>query len=155
MEYFSKINMLDEKDFQILEVLKQNSKFTTQQIAKKINIPITTIHNRIKKLEKLSIIKGYTVVMDYKQIGKGILAYVLVTVNYLLPSGKKITQESIAKNIKKLSGVEEVDIMTGVIDILVKVRLKDIDELNDFVIDRLREIDGIDKTQTMIVLSSV
>ncbi len=147
--------MLDEKDLKILDILKQNSKLTTQQIAKKTNIPITTIHNRIKKLEKLGIIKSYTVVLDYKQLEKGILAYILVTVNYLLPSGKKLRQEDIAKNIKKLANVEEVNIMTGVTDILVKVRVKDIDELNNFIIKRLREIDGIDKTQTMIVLSSV
>ncbi len=147
--------MLDEKDLKILDILKQNSKLTSQKIAKKINIPITTIHNRIKKLEKLGIIKGYTVKLDYKQLDKGILAYILVTVNYLLPSGKKLRQEDIAKNIKKLANVEEVNIMTGVTDILVKVRVKDIDELNNFIIKKLREIDGIDKTQTMIVLSSV
>ena len=147
--------MLDEKDLKILEILKQNSKLTTQQIAKQLNIPITTIHNRIKKLEKLGIIKGYTLVLDYKQLGKSILAYVLVTVNYNLPSGKKLSQENIAKNIKKFSNVEEIDLMTGATDILVKVRVKDIDELNEFIIKKLREIDGIDKTQTMIVLSSV
>lgn len=147
--------MIDEKDLRILDELKKNAKLTTHQIAKKTFIPITTIHNRIRKLEEKGIIKGYTLVLDHKQLGKNILAYVLVTVNYMLPSGKKINQEGIAKNIKKMQGVEEVDIMTGETDILVKVRLKDIDELNNFIIKKLREIDGIDKTRTMIVMSSV
>ena len=45
--------------------------------------------------------------------------------------------------------------MTGITDILIKVRIKDIDQLNTFVIDKLRNIEGIDKTQTMLVLSEV
>lgn len=147
--------MLDEKDLRIIEVLKQNSKLTTQQIAKKVNIPITTIHNRIKNLERLGVIKGYSVVLDYKMLGRPILGYVLVTAVSALPTGKKLFQEDVAKEIRKLHGVEEVCIVTGGTDILVKVRVKDVDELNDFLIKKLRRIDGVDKTQTMIVLSSV
>ena len=79
----------------------------------------------------------------------------LLTVTYTLPDGKKLRQEDIAKTIKKLEEVEEVNIMTGITDILIKVRIKDIDQLNTFVIDKLRNIEGIDKTQTMLVLSEV
>ena len=51
--------MLDEKDTQILNLLKDNAKLTSSQISKLTRIPITTIHNRIKKLEKEKIIKNY------------------------------------------------------------------------------------------------
>ena len=139
----------------ILEVLQNNAKLTTHKISKKLAMPITTIHNRIKKLEKLGIIKRYTVELDYKKLDKGLFAYIGVTVTYTSPSGKKLHQEDIAKKIKKLAGVEEVNIMAGGNDILIKIRLKDIDELNDFVVRKLREIDGVDKTQTMVVMSSV
>jgi len=146
---------LDEKDMRILDVLRQNAKLTTHKISKKLAMPITTVHNRIKKLEKIGIIKRYTVELDYKKLDRSLLVYIGVTVTYTSPSGKKLHQEDIAKKIKKLPGVEEVDIMAGGVDILVKIRLKDIDELNDFVIRKLREIDGVDKTQTMVVMSSV
>ena len=59
MEYYSIYNM-DKKDKTILELLNENSKLTTSQISKKTIIPITTVHNRIKKLEKEGIITGYT-----------------------------------------------------------------------------------------------
>jgi len=155
MEYFSISMELDEKDMKILDILKSNAKLTTHKISKKLAIPITTVHNRIKKLEKLGIIKKYTVELDYKKLDMGLLAYITVTVTYTAPSGKRLHQEDIAKHIKKLRGVEEVDIVAGITDILVKVRLKDIDELNDFVIRKLREIEGVDKTQTLVVMSSV
>ena len=146
---------LDEKDMRILEVLQGNAKLTTHKISKKLAMPITTVHNRIKKLGKIGIIKRYTVELDYKKLDRGLLAYIGVTVNYTSSSGRKLHQEDIAKKIKKLRGVEEVDIMAGGNDILIKIRLKDIDELNDFVIRKLREIDGVDKTETMVVMSSV
>jgi len=144
---------LDEKDLQVLEELKQNAKRTTSQISKRINLPITTVHNRIKKLEKLGIIKRYTVELDYKKLEKPVAAYVMVTVIYMLPSGVKVRQEDVAKEIKGLAGVESVELLTGATDILVKVRVKDVEELNEFIIKQLRKIEGVDKAQTSVVLS--
>lgn len=146
---------LDEKDLHVLEELRQNAKRTTSQISKRINIPITTVHNRIKKLEKLGIIKHYTVEVDHAKLGKPISAYIMVSVVYMLPSGIKLSQEDVAKHIKGIAGVESVEIMTGETDLLVKIRIKDIEELNDFVIRKLRKVEGVDKTRTMIVLSEI
>ena len=139
----------------VLEMLKKNSKLTTGQIAKKTGIPVTTVHNRIKKMEKEGLIKGYSVILDNKKLGRPIISYILVDIIYSLPSGKKISQEDVARNIKMLEDVEEVSIMTGGADILAKARVRDIEALNDLVIRKLRNIEGVDKTQTMIVLSSV
>jgi len=95
----------------------------------------------------------YKAVFDYNKLGKPITGFILITVNYMLPNGEKIKQEQVAQEIKKLEGVEEVNIMTGVTDILIKLRVSGIEELNDFVIRKLRNINGVDKTQTMIVLN--
>lgn len=146
---------IDEKDLLVLEELKQNAKRTTSQISKRVNLPITTVHNRIKKLEKLGIITRYTVELDYKKLDKPIAAYVMVQVIYMLPSGIKVMQEDVAKEIKGLPGVELVELLTGGTDILVKVRVKDVDELNDFIIRKLRKIEGVDKVQTSVVLLKI
>lgn len=145
---------MDKKDLQILEMLGHNAKLTSQQISKKTLIPITTIHNRIKKMEREGIIKGYTVRIDHKKLGKGVLAFVLITVSYLLPDGKKISQSELAKTISRIPPVEETHIVTGGTDIIVKVRVKDMDELNKFIIDDLRILDGVENTQTIITLST-
>ena len=146
---------LDEKDLRVLDELKENAKRTTSQISKRVNLPITTVHNRIKKLEKLGIIKRYTVELDYKKLDKPMTAYVMVQVIYMLPSGIKVMQEDVAKHIKGLPGVELVELLTGTTDIMVKVRVKDVDELNDFIIRKLRKIEGVDKVQTSVVLSKI
>jgi DNA-binding Lrp family transcriptional regulator len=144
---------LDEKDELILSVLKEDAKLSTQQIARKVNIPITTIHNRIKKLESSNIIKGYTTIINNELLGN-ILAYVLISVSYNLADGKTLDQEELAKKIGKNKNIEEVNITAGQTDLIVKVRAKNIDELNDFVIKYLRTLPGIEKTQTLVVLKS-
>jgi Lrp/AsnC family transcriptional regulator for asnA, asnC and gidA len=146
---------MDKKDEKILNILKENSSLSTQQISKKTLIPITTVHNRIKKLEKEGIIKNYTIVLDNKKIGKPILAYILVTVDYKLLKQIKMSQYELAKKLKLKEEVEEAAMVTGGTDIIVKVRVRNIDELNNFVTKDLRNLDGIEKTQTMVVLSEI
>ena len=65
---------LDGKDLAILKLLENDSKKTTQQISKEIGVPITTIHNRIKKLESSGIIEKDTVWVNWKKLGRGINA---------------------------------------------------------------------------------
>ncbi|PIN75121.1 AsnC family transcriptional regulator [Candidatus Woesearchaeota archaeon CG10_big_fil_rev_8_21_14_0_10_37_12] len=146
---------LDDKDRAIIRELLKNSKQTTSQLGKKLNMPITTVHNRIKKLEKEQIIRHYTVNLDYKKLGQPILAFIGVTINYQADPKKLINQTEIAKEIKKISCVQECTIMTGGTDLMVKVLASDIMELNDIVTERLRNIVGVDKTQTAIVLKEV
>jgi len=146
---------MDEKDEKILKLLKENSKLTSQQISKKTLIPITTVHNRIKKLEKEGIIKRYTLELDNKKIGKNLAAFINITVDYTLLKQIKMSQYELAKKIKQHESVEEVAMVTGGTDIIIKVRAKDIEELNNFVTIQLRNIDGIEKTQTMVVLNEI
>jgi len=146
---------LDKKDMQIFEELKGNGRLSTQKIAKLTRIPITTVHNRIKKLEKDGYIRQYTIIPDYKKMDKGLCSLILITVNYRPAPGMKLSQVEIAKKIKRLPGVEEVLIVAGGTDIVAKLRVKDVDELNKFIIDKLRNVEGVDRTTTMVVLDSV
>lgn len=146
---------MDKKDELILAILKENSKLSSQQISKKTRIPITTVHNRIKKLEKQGIIKGYTVILDNKKIGKPIAAYVLITVDYKLLKQLKMSQQELAKKLKQHEFVEESAMVTGATDIIIKIRVNSIDQMDSFVTRYLRSIDGIEKTQTMVILNEI
>lgn len=148
------MSKLDEKDIKLLQLLQENSNTSVQQLSKQTGLPPTTAHNRVKRLEKEGAIRRYTAEIDWKKAGKQVLAYVLVSVEYILPTGGRVQQEDAAKEIRGIAGVEEVSILTGGADLLVRVRTKDIGELNDFVVRKLRNVAGVDKTQTMIALSS-
>ncbi|MBW3015349.1 Lrp/AsnC family transcriptional regulator [Candidatus Woesearchaeota archaeon] len=145
---------LDEKDKKIIDILEKHSDFTTRQIAKKTLLPPTTIHNRIRRLKQEGIIKRFTVDLDYKKIDRGLVVYVLVSANLPLLKQKKKTQYDLAKELKKLYFVERVDIVAGGTDLIVIVRVKDVEEFDHVLLEKIQPIEGIDRTQSMIVLHS-
>jgi len=143
---------LDEKDWKILEVLKEHADYTTRQIARKTLLPVTTVHNRIRKLRASKIITKYTVELDNKQIGKGFVAYVLISANLSLLKQKKLSQYDLADQIKRFDFVERVDIVSGGADLVAIVRVKDVEEYDKVLLGKLQNLEGIDKTQSLIVL---
>ena len=90
-----------------------------------------------------------------KKIGKHISAYILIVVDYKSLKENKITQHELAKKIRQHEFVEETAMVTGGTDIIIKVRVKNIDELDYFVTKYLRNINGIEKTQTMVILNEL
>ena len=146
-------NSADKTDLKVLELLTKNSKLTTKEISKKTLIPITTVHNRIKKLENLGIIKSYTAILDHQKLGKPLAAYVAVTVGYNTLRMNKMTQHELARLIKQNPAVEEVCMISGVFDMMVKIRVETVQQLDDFVTVYLRNLCGVSKTQTMLVLN--
>ena len=143
---------LDEKDKKILEILKDHSDFTTRQIAKRTLLPATTIHNRIKKLKKDKVIKKFTVELDQKKIGKGFAAYILVSVDLPFLKLKKKSQYDIAKALRKFDFIERVDIVSGGSDLVAIIRVKDVDEFDKVLLGKIQLIEGIEKTQSLIVI---
>ena len=144
---------MDEKDERIIEILKENSKLSTQQISKKTSIPITTVHHRIKKLNDEGIIKKYTIILDDKKIGKSISAFVLITVDYKLLKQMKKSQQDLARKMKLHPSIDESTTVTGATDIIAKVKVKNMDELNHLIENYIRNLDGVEKTQTLVILS--
>lgn len=143
---------MDEKDEKIINILKENAKLSTQEISKKTLIPITTVHNRIKKLEKEGVIKGYTLKLDYAKIGKALTAYTLVSVDYNTLKKAKTTQDQLTKKLSTYEEVEEIAMVTGSVDIILKLRVKDIRAMDKFITGVLREKKGVGATQTLMVL---
>lgn len=152
---FRFMSNLDEKDIKILNLLKQNAKLATQQISKKTLIPITTVHNRIKKLEQDGIIKNYTVNLDHKQLGKNLSAYILIQVDTIRLKARGVTQKDLLKEIYSKGIVESISVITGDFDIIAKVLVEDMDKLDDFVTNYLRIIDGVRKTQTLAIFNEL
>jgi DNA-binding Lrp family transcriptional regulator len=140
--------MLDNKDLEILEVLKHHAKWTTHHISKKTLIPVTTVHNRIKKMESMGIIKGYTAILDHKKLGEAVSAFVLVKVSAANPIKKG---SEILKELEKFKEVHEAYTMTGNHDIIMRISVKDIEQLNHFI-ERINDIGGVTRAQTSIIL---
>ena len=122
---------------------------------KQTQIPQTTVYNRIKKLESEGIIEKFTIKLNKKLIGRGLSAYIFCTISYRTSTGEKISQPKVARKIKALVEVDEVSIVTGETDLIIKVSVSDVEALNSFVVKKLRDIEGVEKTVTSVVLSEI
>lgn len=143
---------MDNKDRKILEVLKEHGDYTVRQIAKKTLLPATTIHNRIRKLKKDGVITKFTVELNPIKTERGFAAYVLFSVNLSLLKEKKKTQYDLMKQIKMLPFVERVDIVSGGTDLVAFLRVKDVQEFDHVLLTKIQLLEGIDKTQSLIVI---
>ncbi len=146
---------MDSKDFLILDELKKDSSLSIRRIARKTRIPITTVHHRIKSLKEKGIIEKFTIKINDKKMGFELSAFILINSMSFLPSGLKVSQKKICERISKLNEVKLVSIVTGSTDIVVKATVKGIPELNKLVLDKIREIPGVDKTITLTVLEEI
>ncbi|MBI5389137.1 Lrp/AsnC family transcriptional regulator [Candidatus Woesearchaeota archaeon] len=142
---------LDEKDQKILDVLCEHAEYTTRQIAKKTLLPATTIHHRIRRMKQEGIIKKFTVELDSEKTGKGFVAYVLISASLPTLKQKKKTQYDLADEIRKLPFVERADIVSGY-DLVAIIAVKDVREFDTVLLQKLQLIEGIDKTQSLIVI---
>jgi len=145
---------IDEKDLNILNLLQKNCKMTAKDVAQTIDSPVTTVFAKIKKMEELGIIKDYKAVLDAQKLNRGTTAFILASVSYRLKEGAALSQRKIAKEIAKLPEVQEVHIITGDWDLLIKAKEKDVGAIGKFVIDKLRMVEGIEKTLTCMVFET-
>ena len=116
------------------------------KIAREIDEPSTTIHYNVKKLESEGAVKTYKAVFDYKKIGEGFCAFVLIA----LSSNEYADPERIANRLAKHSEVESVDILAGDWELIVKIRAKDQDEYYQFLKNVVSKEEGIENTNSLI-----
>lgn len=120
------------------------------RIAKKIQEPSTTIHYNIKKLEKEGAIKAYKAVFDYKKIDQGYTVFVLIS----LSPDEYGDPERIGKALAKVPEIESVDICTGDWEMILKIRVKDIDEYYNLIKNVISR-KGIAKIKSLTTLKQL
>jgi Lrp/AsnC family transcriptional regulator, regulator for asnA, asnC and gidA len=138
---------IDETDNRILSVLLENSKLSYRQIAKKVNVSVVTVMNRVKKLEKEEIIRSYTTVLNYTKLGYDVPVLVEIKVVH--------GRDAVVYNkLMKHPNISAVYFITGEFDVAVIARFKNRAELRKFV-ENLPDKENIEKTNTKLILRVV
>jgi DNA-binding Lrp family transcriptional regulator len=135
---------LDETDKKIIKILKDDSRAGYSEIGNKVGLSEGAIRKRIKTLTDESVIRKFTVKMG---ITEGAEAITLLSTNPALP-----TQE-LSKKIQAIPNVETVYEVAGEYDIIAVISGMNVAEVNE-CIEKIRMVEGITKTNTMIVLRS-
>jgi DNA-binding Lrp family transcriptional regulator len=143
--------MIGEKDRVILARLLEDGRKSVVEIAGELGIPRTTVQERLKKMVSEGIIKKFVAIPDYSKLGKQVTAYILVSFS----GGGTVSQRGLAEEIAKIPEVYEVSLISGEWDILLKVRAASVEQVGELVIDKLRMMRGIEKTQTCVSFNTI
>ncbi len=143
---------MDEIDEELLHHVDSGViKYTA--LAKKLNQPLSTIHFRMKRLEREGTIKYYRGEIDWRRAGLPLTAFVLINIDVNMLKDMRKTQDKLLKELMSLAYVKEGYVITGEADILVKVIAKDTAHFKDILLNHIDAISGVVKTKTIIVLS--
>lgn len=138
---------MDKLDHQIIHALNTNARKSFRYIAKELKVSLSTISNRVKRLENDGIIERYIPVVNKEKIGYDLTA----AINIKLTHGKLIeVQEKISKD----THVSAVYDITGDWDSLVIAHFKDRRDLNSFI-KRILSIENVERSNTQLVLNIV
>lgn len=140
--------MIDATDRKILDMLQSNARVTNLDIATEIGMAPSAISERIKKLERKSLIKGYNANINYEALGMGMTAFVFVDTNE--KAGNNIT----ATKLTEIEEVLEVHNVAGDDCYLIKVRVKDPGALGALLREKIGSIPTVSSTRSTIVLET-
>lgn len=142
---------MDEKDTAILGQLTEDSRRTTKAIARELDIPRATVHDRIARMERKGVIRKYTAIPDYREVGLGVTAFILAQFDHSSGTSQRETAEDIAN----IPGMFEVHLISGEYDMLLKVRGASMEDIGRLVVDRLRDVKGVARTLTCASFATV
>ncbi|MGC8601198.1 MAG: Lrp/AsnC family transcriptional regulator [Thermoprotei archaeon] len=135
-----------ELDREIAEALKGKDRINLSRIADEINISLSALHDRVKSLEERGIILGYTAVLEKEKLGFGAAAILMLNVN----SEKGV--ENIAKQIASIPEIEDVYEVSGEPDLVATVWAPSLEELREFINERISKIDGVEDVNPLMLL---
>jgi len=138
---------LNETDKKILKNLLEDARFSSRQIAKNVGVSVGTVLSRIKKMEDIGLIKGYSAILDHEKLGYELTVVTEITVS----KGRLVeTENEIAKN-PNVCGVYDV---TGLTDAVIIAKFKSREDLGKFT-KHLLALPYIERTNTHVVLATV
>jgi Lrp/AsnC family leucine-responsive transcriptional regulator len=142
---------LDPTDKKLLLLLQTDSKKTTKELSLKLNLSVTAVYERIKKLEREGIIDKYVILLNKSKIDKGFVVFChLKLIQH--------SQEFLTKfetEVVKLSEVLECFHVSGDYDYILKVVVKDMQAYREFLVSKLTTLQHIGSTQSTFMISEV
>ena len=139
---------LDETDIQILKTLQKNAKLTTKELADAVHLTPTPVFERQKRLEKSGYIIKYVAVLDPEKLDQGLLVFCKVQINHEIA-------DAFVRRIMRIPEVTECYNTSGAYDYLLKVRARDMKQYQEFVLNKLGEIESLASIESTFVMSEV
>lgn len=139
---------LDDLDRGILAALQENGRMSLTAIAKRINAAPATVHERLAKLRRTGVLLSFSARLDAAKLGYSVTALIHLTIE--LANDLERTLEE----LKAIPEVEEIHVVTGEYDLVVKVRARDSAHLQELLVTRVHQVTGFKRSATEICLTT-
>ena len=143
--------LIDDTDRKILRLLQENAQLTFKEIAKTINLSLTPVHDRIKKMETMGVIEKYVMLINKKKVGRNLTVFCQVT---LIKQTHETSQE-FAEAIKALPEVVECNFVSGSFDYLLKIIVPDMEIFHQFHQHKLAILPSVSLIHSYFVMSEI
>jgi Lrp/AsnC family leucine-responsive transcriptional regulator len=138
---------LDGTDLRLLDLLQENCKRPLAALGEKVGLSAPAVAERIHKLEQAGLVTGYVALLDARLLGLDVTAFIGVSI------GHPRLIDAFDRAIEAVEDVLECHHVTGASTLMLKVKTENTETLEE-LIDRIRSIEGVTRTETMVVLST-
>lgn len=140
---------LDAIDLGVLKLLAMDARMSLRRIARELGMSPPAITDRVARLEQLGVIRGYRAEIDRSMLGFPLVVYVGIV------SVQGSDQFQVVERLRETPEVEDVHVVTGPKDLLVRLRLRDTAHLRDVLFERIWTVPGVDRTETFVSLGEM
>lgn len=137
---------IDNVDLKILETLLQDAKRPYTEVAKKVHVSQGTVHVRMHKLEEAGIVEKTTLRLNYARLGYDITAFIGIFLQ------KSALYDTVLNRLKEIPEITNIHYTTGNYSMFVKIHCRDTNHLKEVLHDKMQQVEGIERTETMISL---
>lgn len=142
---------LDQMDRRILAAIIEDGRASVETVSERVGLSPTPVRNRIKRLERDGIIKGYTAVVDLAACGLSLTLYAFVRLRSM---DLDLTQE-FERQIQLMPEVRTCHMVTGSYSHIMVMQLEDIADYNSYLRERLSKLPGVASIQTQVVIDTI
>ncbi|MBX2900461.1 MAG: Lrp/AsnC ligand binding domain-containing protein [Cyclobacteriaceae bacterium] len=137
---------IDQTDLRILEILMQDAKRPYTEVAKRVNVSQGTVHVRMNKMEDAGILEKTTLKINYAKLGYDITAFIGIYLE------KSALYEMVLAKLKDIPEITNIHYTTGNYSMFVRIHCRDTSHLKEVLHDKMQQVEGIERTETMISL---
>jgi Lrp/AsnC family transcriptional regulator for asnA, asnC and gidA len=138
--------VVDNVDLKILEILRDDAKKPFTEVARKVHVSQGTVHVRMNKMEEAGIVEKTTVKINYAKLGFDITAFIGIFLE------KSALYDKVVARLKEIPEITSIHYTTGNYSMFVKIHCRDTNHLKEVLHDKMQQVDGIERTETMISL---
>lgn len=150
IENFSPMENLDRTDRKILELLQQDCRITIKELAEKLHLSNTPVYERVKKLERSGIIKNYVAMLDPEKIDRSMTVFISI----LLTKHTRDVVDKFQEEALALPEVMEFYYTSGNFDAMLKIMVKDMNEFQYFIQEKLSKFEFLTRFNSTFVIAS-